>query len=159
MPSELLARVNRETIFDELRRLEGEAVEAEQKLAEQEALLIRLKREHQDVSRIAGDETVVIGPEECASKFLADFRTAAPGSKLTVGDITVAPVAAYNIDKQFHPRDKGWVGYLLEIGGKLIYHAGDTDFTPEMKELKNAGVDVALLPVGLTSRASVTHRE
>jgi hypothetical protein len=53
LPSELLARVNRDTIFDELRRLEGEAVEAEQKLAEQEALLIRLKREHQDVSRIA----------------------------------------------------------------------------------------------------------
>ena len=45
-------RVNRETICDELRRLEGEVVEAEHELAKQEALLIRLKQEHQDVSRV-----------------------------------------------------------------------------------------------------------
>ena len=41
------------TISDELRRLEGEVVEAEQALAEQEALLVKLKREGQDVSRLA----------------------------------------------------------------------------------------------------------
>ena len=45
--------MNRETICDELRRLEGEVVEAEQALAEQEALLVKLKREGQDVSRLA----------------------------------------------------------------------------------------------------------
>ena len=45
--------MNRETICDELRRLEGEVVEAEHELAKQEALLIRLKQEHQDVSRVA----------------------------------------------------------------------------------------------------------
>ena len=32
--------------------------------------------------------------------------------------------------------------------GKTIYHAGDTDFIPEMKELSD--VDVALLPIGGT---------
>jgi len=104
----------------------------------------------EDVSKIAGDETVIIGPEECASKFLANFRPAAAGSRFTVGDVEVAPVPAYNIDKQFHPRNKGWVGYLLEINGKRIYHAGDTDFIPEMKDLKDLNVDVALLPVGGT---------
>jgi hypothetical protein len=45
--------MNRETICDELRRLEGEVVEAERVLAEKEALLVRLKREGQDVSRLA----------------------------------------------------------------------------------------------------------
>jgi hypothetical protein len=45
--------MNRETICDELRRLEGEVVEAEQALAEQEALLVKSKREGQDVSRLA----------------------------------------------------------------------------------------------------------
>jgi hypothetical protein len=45
--------MNRDTIVDELRRLEGEVVEAERELAEQEALLVRLKRERQDVSRVA----------------------------------------------------------------------------------------------------------
>ena len=30
--------------------------------------------------------------------------------------------------------------------GKTIYHAGDTDFIPEMKELRD--IEVALLPIG-----------
>jgi hypothetical protein len=45
--------MNRDTIVDELRRLEGEVVEAERELAEQEALLVRLKRERHGVSRVA----------------------------------------------------------------------------------------------------------
>jgi hypothetical protein len=45
--------MNRDTIIDELRRLEGEVVEAERELAEQEALLVRLKSERQDVSKVA----------------------------------------------------------------------------------------------------------
>lgn len=45
--------MNRDTIVDELRRLEGEVVEAERELAEQEALLVRLKSERQDVSKVA----------------------------------------------------------------------------------------------------------
>jgi L-ascorbate metabolism protein UlaG (beta-lactamase superfamily) len=41
----------------------------------------------------------------------------------------------------------GGVGYIIEVGGVRIYHAGDTDFIPEMKDLK---VDVALIPVSGT---------
>jgi hypothetical protein len=44
--------VNREMIFDELRRLEAEVVQAEHELAEQEALLVKLKRECQDVTSV-----------------------------------------------------------------------------------------------------------
>jgi hypothetical protein len=45
--------MNRDTIVDELRRQEDELVEAGRELAEQEALLVRMKRERQDVSRVA----------------------------------------------------------------------------------------------------------
>jgi hypothetical protein len=45
--------MNRDTIFDELRRLEGEIVKAERRLAEQEALLLKLKREGENVSAIS----------------------------------------------------------------------------------------------------------
>ena len=69
----------------------------------------------------------------------------APGESKQVGFLPVTAVAAYNTSKPFHPRRKAWVGYLFEIDGVRIYHAGDTDFIPEMKGL---GVDVALLPVG-----------
>nr|QNO54078.1 hypothetical protein GHMFPJCE_00005 [Methanosarcinales archaeon ANME-1 ERB6] len=37
---------------------------------------------------------------------------------------------------------------MITLNGKTIYHAGDTDFIPEMKELSD--MDVALLPIGGT---------
>ena len=45
--------MNRDTIFDELRRLESEIVKAERRLAEQEARLLKLKREGEDVSAVS----------------------------------------------------------------------------------------------------------
>ena len=47
--------------------------------------------------------------------------------------------------KPWHPKGYG-VGYVITIEGKTIYHAGDTDFIPEMRNLGQ--VDVALLPTG-----------
>jgi hypothetical protein len=41
----------------------------------------------------------------------------------------------------------GYAGFILSVSGQSIYHAGDTDFIPEMKNLK---VDSALLPVSGT---------
>ena len=54
--------------------------------------------------------------------------------------------AAYNLAKQFHPKSNNWLGFVIEIAGKRIYYAGDTDATDEMKALKN--IDLALLPAG-----------
>ncbi|NIP38770.1 MAG: MBL fold metallo-hydrolase, partial [Candidatus Dadabacteria bacterium] len=52
---------------------------------------------------------------------------------------------AYNLSaKPYHPKSKSWVGYILDLGGTRIYHAGDTDDIPEMKKLK---VDIAFLPI------------
>ena len=45
--------------------------------------------------------------------------------------------------KPWHPRGYG-VGYLLTVEGKTIYHAGDTDFIPEMKQLRNVDIDCFL---------------
>jgi len=45
--------MNRDTISDELRRLEGEIVKAERRLAEKEALLLKLKRKGEDVSAVS----------------------------------------------------------------------------------------------------------
>jgi L-ascorbate metabolism protein UlaG (beta-lactamase superfamily) len=61
-------------------------------------------------------------------------------------------VDAYNTQqgsstRKVHHKGNG-VGYVLSIGGKRIYHAGDTDLIPEMKTL--GGVDLAMLPIGGT---------
>ena len=75
------------------------------------------------------------------------MRVVIPGEVMAIGEVTVTTVPAYNIDKQFHPKEKGWLGFIVEIDGVRVYHAGDTDFIPEMKDLQ---VDVALLPVSGT---------
>ncbi|MBR9676249.1 MBL fold metallo-hydrolase [Candidatus Woesearchaeota archaeon] len=70
-----------------------------------------------------------------------------PDFKQVVEGITVEAVPSYNKDKEFHPKDKKWVGYIISAGGVRIYHAGDSDFVEEMKDIR---CDVALLPVGGT---------
>ncbi len=39
-------------------------------------------------------------------------------------------------------------GFLIEVDGKKLYHAGDTGLTYDMKLLQREHVDVALLPIG-----------
>jgi L-ascorbate metabolism protein UlaG (beta-lactamase superfamily) len=75
-----------------------------------------------------------------------------PGDIKSAGSIKVEAVPAYNIVNErakgqpFHPKGVG-NGYIIEIGGRKFYVAGDTENTPEMKALK--GIDVAFLPMNL----------
>lgn len=39
-------------------------------------------------------------------------------------------------------------GFLIEIDGKKIYHAGDTGLTLDMKLLEDEKIDLALIPIG-----------
>jgi L-ascorbate metabolism protein UlaG (beta-lactamase superfamily) len=71
-----------------------------------------------------------------------------PGQTITIGDVNITGVPAYNPDKQFHLKANNWLGFVVETGGKRIYYAGDTDETPEMDALQN--IDLALLPAGGT---------
>ena len=100
-----------------------------------------------DIARIQKDNTIIITEKDSAEKLTGDVRVVIPGEVMAIGEVTVTTVPAYNIDKQFHPKEKGWLGFIVEIDGVRVYHAGDTDFIPEMKDLQ---VDVALLPVSGT---------
>ena len=105
------------------------------------------------IRRIHRDDTLVIGPENCVSKIGGKVKTLKVGETFAVENMKVEAVEAYNYKRfrspgvPFHPKGFG-VGYLITIGDKTIYHAGDTDFIPEMRQLKN--VTVALLPSGDT---------
>jgi L-ascorbate metabolism protein UlaG (beta-lactamase superfamily) len=100
-----------------------------------------------DVAKIRTARTVVIGPREVAAKLPPPVEVIAPGETKTVMGVTIRTVPAYNIGKPYHPKQAGNVGYLVTVGGVTYYHAGDTDFIPEMTGL---APDVALLPVGGT---------
>ena len=107
-----------------------------------------------DVDRIAGRRTEVIAPATVTEQLRGLTHTVAPGDSLELEGLYVTAVAAYNTNKlnsdgkPFHPREAGWVGYVLTLGGRRIYHSGDTDVIPDMD--RAAGVDIALLPVSGT---------
>jgi len=79
-----------------------------------------------------------------AAKLSPPVSVVAPGDRLTVGDVVIEAVPAYNLDKSFHPKEEAHVGYVLELLGERLYFAGDTDAIPEMSDIR---CDVALLPV------------
>ena len=70
-----------------------------------------------------------------------------PNQTYYEGNIEINTVPAYNVNKQFHPKENNWVGYILKIDGIAYYIAGDTDITEENKKIK---CDVAFVPVGGT---------
>ncbi len=70
-----------------------------------------------------------------------------------VKGISFSTIPAYNTYKEkqsYHPQKNGWVGYIINVNNKKIYHAGDTDFITEMKDLESSKLDVAILPMGGT---------
>jgi L-ascorbate metabolism protein UlaG (beta-lactamase superfamily) len=103
------------------------------------------------ITKLRKKDTVVIAPENCASRIGGSVKTIKPGEEITVNGVTIKAVEAYNIKhlkpsgKPWHPKGYG-VGYLIRAEGKTIYHAGDTDFIPEMRDLGD--IDLALLPTG-----------
>src|SRR5919202_1905610 len=105
----------------------------------------------QDLERFSGPQTTVVAPAPVAEWLSGQVRSIAPGEVIELDRIDVRAIAAYNTSKRdpsgkpFHPREAGWVGYELRVGGERLYHSGDTDVIPEMDEV--AGVDVALLAV------------
>jgi L-ascorbate metabolism protein UlaG (beta-lactamase superfamily) len=101
----------------------------------------------EDIRAVLKEEGVVAGPEDVIAE-LGRGTVLGPGQELEQGGVTIRGVAAYNKEKDFHPRERGWLGFLVEMNGKKIYYAGDTDAAEEMQALD--GISLALLPVGGT---------
>jgi L-ascorbate metabolism protein UlaG (beta-lactamase superfamily) len=101
----------------------------------------------EDIARVSGPDTKLIASADVVAKEKAG-EVILPGLTIQLGSIQVKGVAAYNPAKDFHPKGNNWAGFIIEVGSKHIYYAGDTDLTEEMKALKE--IDVALLPVGGT---------
>jgi len=103
----------------------------------------------EDIKKVCTDKTHIFATADCMSK-LRDFKNlhiVEVGQKIKAGDIEIEVVPAYNIDKEFHIKEQGWAGYIINFRGTKIYHAGDTDMIPEMGAFD---CDIALLPVSGT---------
>ena len=107
----------------------------------------------EDIDKVINENAVIVIPEELLTKVLKKginkdaIVTVEPDKKYMVQGIKFETVPAYNTYKTFHPKENGWVGYVIEINGIKYYIAGDTDITEENKKVK---CDVAFVPVGGT---------
>ena len=108
-----------------------------------------------DVTELAKKGTIVIIPADAQSKVTKiediEMQIIENGEEFEFGNVRIEAIPAYNVDKEFHPKSEGWLGYLIKINGVVIYHAGDSDMIPEMKNLTGYGKKdtefVALLPI------------
>lgn len=107
----------------------------------------------EDIDKVINENTIIIIPEELLTKLLKKginknaIITVEPNEKYVVQGIKFETIPAYNTNKTFHPKENGWVGYIIIINGIRYYIAGDTDITEENKQVK---CDVAFVPVGGT---------
>ena len=132
----------------------------------EQADIILITHEHydhlslKDIEKLLKQGTTVVTIPECQSTLsriaekISSVVLIEPFQKKEVQGIQIETIPAYNINKfrapnmPFHPKQDGRVGYIITVNGKRIYHAGDTDCIPEMRQLKN--IDIALLPVSGT---------
>jgi L-ascorbate metabolism protein UlaG (beta-lactamase superfamily) len=110
-----------------------------------------------DIKKVVNENTTIVTipavKKELSSLKVKEVKAAKPGDRVKIGDVTIELVPAYNLNKfrepgkVFHPKEDGKAGFIIEMRGVRIYHAGDTDAIPEMKGLRP---DIALLPVSGT---------
>ena len=107
----------------------------------------------EDLDKVIKENTTIVIPEELLTKVLRKginqnaIVTVEPNKNYMVQGIKFETISAYNTNKTFHPKENGWVGYIIIINGIRYYIAGDTDITEENKQVK---CDVAFVPVGGT---------
>jgi len=141
------------------------------KVPEKDADLILITHDHfdhcsvDDIRKLVNQQAVIISAKMCRAK-IDNFKSQVakiiyfiPGDKVKVNNASIEAVPAYNVNKfrapgvVFHPKEMGYVGYVIEIDKIRIYHAGDTDLIPEMNNLGK--IDIAMLPIGGTYTMNV----
>lgn len=107
------------------------------------------------LSDIVKGSSIIVAPQAVIEKLEGDKGHSVRldiGKTTTQAGFLIGALPMYNLvrgpkpGEKFHPKGRG-NGYVLTLGGKRIYIAGDTEVTPEMKKLKN--IDLAFLPMNL----------
>ncbi len=117
-------------------------------------LITHQHRDHLDLGALESirtEQSAVVLTETCARQVKGGI-VMRNGDVKTVRGLQIEAVPAYNLVHMlspgvpYHPKGEG-NGYVITLGDKRVYVAGDTENTPEMKGLKD--IDVAFLPMNL----------
>lgn len=126
-----------------------------------DADLILITHEHydhyspDDYRKLTKEDTVFIAPESMQADFEKDGITSIkymkPNDTLDFKGISVTALPAYN---DMHKKEHGWLGYLLNIDGIILYNTGDCG---KMKEVEHLHPDILMLPIGGTFTIDATQ--
>lgn len=120
--------------------------------------LILISHIHKDhckeitIDRLSNENTIVLTPKKYRKEVNDRIKIVTPQSKYYFENILIEIVDAYNTiegnsTKKVHKKGQ-CVGFIINIDNKRIYFSGDTDFIPEMKDIRD--IDIALIPIGGT---------
>ena len=109
----------------------------------------------EDIAKVMQPSTRIYAPAECQATLLRlkvpHIAPVEPGKAYAAEGMRIEAFPSYNTNKfrspgmAFHPKVDAKVGYVLEIAGRRILHAGDSDDTPELRGQQR--IDIALVPV------------
>lgn len=117
--------------------------------------LILITHEHPDhldtaaVKMLKKENSQILCTQNCygkLKKITEKIHILKNGDAIKAAGVPIRALPAYNIKMPFHPKGRG-NGYVLTLDSITIYIAGDTENTPEMKNLR--GIDIAFLPMNL----------
>ena len=104
-----------------------------------------------DISKISSKETKFIVAQPCADSLrkhgYQHIQALKPGESVTYNGLIINAVYAYNIKKPMHKKSSEYVGFVIGFDGVSLYHTGDTERIPEMKQIR---CDIIMLPLGQT---------
>ena len=107
----------------------------------------------EDIDKVINKDTIIIVPDGLLTKLLKKgidkdrIFEVQPNNEYKINEVSFKTVPAYNINKKFHPKENGWVGYIINLDSTKYYIAGDTDITEENQKVN---CDIAFVPVGGT---------
>ena len=106
-----------------------------------------------DILRIKKDNTKIICIKDIYEDIISlgfnknDVLVVEVNNEYVIDDIHFKTVYAYNLEKDYHKKEYGWVGYIVNVNNKDIYFVGDSDYIPSMNDIK---CDIICVPVGGT---------
>ena len=107
----------------------------------------------EDIKKVRNEDTIFFVTPDCKEKLLeigVDEKrivTVAPDEMYRFNKIEMQVIPAYNVNKEYHKKEYGWVGYLIKINGVTYYITGDTDVNEDIQNIK---CDVLFVPIGGT---------
>ena len=106
-----------------------------------------------DIIKVCTSATIFICPPDCSPQLLNigieknKIFEVEPNASYDIKGLKFQTIAAYNVNKKFHPKENDWVGYIIEVEQKKLCILGDTDLNEDNKKVK---CDILFIPIGGT---------